>query len=334
MSNSPLVQYTKISPNRTSPRNHVIDTVTIHIVVGQVTVERLGDIFASRAREASSNYGIGFDGKIGMYCEEKDRSWCSSSAANDNRAITIEVASDTFHPYKVTDAAYKSLINLLVDICKRNPHIGTLKWQGNKALIGQVDKQNMTVHRWFAAKSCPGDYLYNLHPQIASEVNAILGAPASTPAPTPQPSQPSQPSADSFIVQVIVPDLNYRVGPPINGALQEVVGKIHAPIRYTIVEVKDGWGKLKSGEGWINISPKYVSRVGAAAPVAPPKPAYPRVKVISSALNYRSGAGTQNKILGQVYKNQIFSISKQSNGWGYISGKGWINIGSKYVKRV
>lgn len=171
--NSPLVDHTHISPNKTSPRNHAIDTITIHCVVGQCYVESLGNIFASPSKQASSNYGIGKDGRIGMYVEEKDRSWCSSSAANDNRAITIEVASDTFAPYKVTDAAYKALLDLVTDICKRNG-IKKLLWQGDKSLIGQVDKQNMTVHRWFANKSCPGDYLYNLHPQIAAEVNKRL----------------------------------------------------------------------------------------------------------------------------------------------------------------
>ena len=173
MSNSPLVNYTKISPNKTSPRNHKIDTITIHCVVGQVTVERLGDIFAPTSRKASSNYGVGLDGKIGMYVEENDRSWCTSSASNDNRAITIEVASDTTHPYKVTDKAYNALIELIADICKRND-IKELKWKGDKSLIGQIDKQNMTVHRWFANKSCPGDYLYNLHSDIVSKVNAKL----------------------------------------------------------------------------------------------------------------------------------------------------------------
>ena len=109
-----------------------------------------------------------------MYVEEKDRSWCSSNAANDNRAITIEVASDKTHPYAVKDVVYQSLINLLVDICKRND-IKELKWQGDKSLVGQVDKQNMTVHRWFANKACPGDYLYSRHGQIAEEVNNRLG---------------------------------------------------------------------------------------------------------------------------------------------------------------
>lgn len=175
MSNSSLVNYTKISPNRTSPRNHKIDTITIHCVVGQCTVETLGNIFAPTSRQASSNYGIGYDGRIGMYCEEKDRSWCTSSASNDNRAVTIEVASDTKEPYAVTDKAYKALIKLVADICKRNG-IKKLLWQGDKSLIGNVAKQNMTVHRWFANKSCPGTYLYNLHPQIAKEVNALLGS--------------------------------------------------------------------------------------------------------------------------------------------------------------
>ena len=174
MSNSPLVNYVQISPNRYSPRNHKIDTITIHCVVGQVSVEALGCIFAPTARQASSNYGVGYDGRIGMYVEEKDASWCSSSYENDNRAITIEVASDTTHPYAVTDKAYNALIELVTDICKRNG-IKKLLWKGDKSLIGQTDKQNMTVHRWFENKACPGDYLYNLHGDIANKVNAKLG---------------------------------------------------------------------------------------------------------------------------------------------------------------
>ena len=146
MSNSPLVSYTKISPNRTSPRNHAIDTITIHCVVGQCSVETLGNVFAPKERQASSNYGVGVDGRIGMYCEEKDRSWCSSSGTNDHRAITIEVASDTTEPYAVNAKAYAALLDLVTDICKRNG-IKKLLWKADKSLIGQVDKQNMTVHR-------------------------------------------------------------------------------------------------------------------------------------------------------------------------------------------
>ena len=173
MSNSPLVTYTRISPNKTSPRKSKIDTITIHCVVGQLSVETLGNVFAPTSRKASSNYGIGTDGRIAMYVEEKDSSWCSSNSANDNRAITIECASDTTHPYAINDKVYKALIQLLVDICRRNG-IKELKWKADKSLIGQPDKQNLTVHRWFANKSCPGDYIYNRLGQIASEVNAKL----------------------------------------------------------------------------------------------------------------------------------------------------------------
>lgn len=183
LSNSKLISYTKISPNRTSPRNHKIDTVTIHCVVGQCSAETLGNIFAPTSRQASCNYGIGADGRIGMYCEEKDRSWCSSNAANDNRAITIEVASDTKHPYAVNAKAYAALIDLLVDICKRNG-IPRLVWSTSKAdRVNHKNGCNMTVHRDYANKSCPGEYLYSRHAQIASEVNKRLGSTDTRPQP-------------------------------------------------------------------------------------------------------------------------------------------------------
>ena len=194
MSNSPLVNYTKISPNKSSPRNHKIDTVTIHCVVGQCSVETLGNVFAPTSRQASSNYGIGYDGRIGMYVEEKDRSWCSSNAANDNRAITIEVASDTKEPYAVNAKAYAALIDLLVDICKRNG-IKELVWSTNKAdRVNHKNGCNMTVHRDYANKSCPGTYLYERHAQIASEVNKRLGSTNTKPA-------PEKPSGSLYRVQ-------------------------------------------------------------------------------------------------------------------------------------
>lgn len=173
MSNSPLVSYTKISPNKTSPRNHSIDTITIHCVVGQCSVETIGSIFAPTSRQASSNYGIGPDGRIGMYVEEKDRSWCSSNSTNDHRAITIECASDTTYPYAINDTVYNSLINLCADICKRN-NIKQLIWKADKSLIGQPTKQNLTVHRWFSNTACPGDYIFSRLGDIADKVNARL----------------------------------------------------------------------------------------------------------------------------------------------------------------
>lgn len=170
--NSKLVDYVKLSPNY-DVREGKIDTITIHCVVGQLSVETIGNIFAKESRKASCNYAIGSDGRIALIVEEKNASWCTSSSSNDQRAITIEVASDTTHPYKVNEKAYNSLIKLCADICDRNG-IPQLLWKADKSLIGQVDKQNMTVHRWFANKACPGDYLYNLHGEIAEKVNEIL----------------------------------------------------------------------------------------------------------------------------------------------------------------
>lgn len=187
--NSSLVTYKNITKNRTSPRNHAIDTITIHCIVGQWTAKQGCDYFASTDRQCSANYVVGKDGSIGLSVEEKDRSWCSSSSSNDNRAITIEVASDTTHPYAVTTQAYNALIKLVADICKRNG-IKKLLWKADKSLIGQVSKQNMTVHRWFANKACPGDYLYERHGEIAEKVNALLGQTQQTTTPA-NPSSPS-----------------------------------------------------------------------------------------------------------------------------------------------
>lgn len=255
--NSPLVSYTKISPNRTKNRNHAIDTITIHCVVGQCSVETLGEVFAPTSRKASSNYGIGSDGRIGMYVEEKDRSWCSSSSSNDNRAITIECASDATAPYAINSKVYASLVNLCADICKRNG-IKELKWKADKSLIGQVDKQNMTVHRWFANKSCPGDYIYNRLGQIATEVNKKLGITSSaSDGSTKTPSS----SSSNYLVKITANSLNVRKGPGINYAVTTTVKKGGV---YTIVAESSGtgaakWGKLKSGAGWISLD--YVTKI-------------------------------------------------------------------------
>lgn len=175
MSNSPLVSYTKLSPNHSGKRKHIIDTISIHCVAANATIESLGSVFANPLRKASSNYGIGTDGRIGLYVDEANRSWCTSSSENDNRAITIEVSNNGGEPdWPVSNKAYESLIKLLVDICKRN-NIKKLVWSTNKNdRINHKNGCNMTVHRDFSAKSCPGDYLYNRHGQIAEEVNKRL----------------------------------------------------------------------------------------------------------------------------------------------------------------
>lgn len=180
MSNSHLVTYTRLSPNRTSPRNHAIDTVTIHCTAGQGTARQLLDqshfVTYDPDNGVSCNYAVGRDGSIGLCVEEANRSWCSSNKANDHRAITIEVSSESVSPYKVTEQALAALIDLLVDICQRNG-IKRLVWSNSKTdRVNHRNGCNMTVHRDFAAKACPGDYLYAMHGDIAEAVNKRLEA--------------------------------------------------------------------------------------------------------------------------------------------------------------
>ena len=172
--NSKLINYIKHSPNHSGPRGHKIDTITIHCMAGNLSIESCGALFANKNRNSSSNYGIGSDGRIGLYVDEANRSWATSSGSNDKRAVTIEVANiENKEPYRISDAAYNSLVRLCADICKRNG-IPKLLWKADKSLIGQVDKQNMTVHRWFANKSCPGNWLYENMGKIAADVNKLL----------------------------------------------------------------------------------------------------------------------------------------------------------------
>ena len=179
MSNSSLVSCTVKSPNHSGTRAYKMTRITPHCMVGQMTARRCGELFSNPNYGASSNYGIGKDGEIGLYVDEKNRSWCTSSADNDNRAITIECASDTRAPYAMNSKVYASLVKLCVDICRRYGK-DTLLWFGDKATsLAYKPKDNeavLTAHRWFAAKSCPGDWLYSREGKLAEEVNAQLRA--------------------------------------------------------------------------------------------------------------------------------------------------------------
>lgn len=261
VSNSSLVTYTRITKNKNSPRNHAIDTITIHCIVGQWTAKQGCDYFATTDRQCSANYVVGKDGSIGLSVDEKDRSWCSSSGANDHRAITIEVASDTTHPYKVTDAAFAALLDLMEDICRRNG-IKKLVWSTNKNdRVNHLNGCNMTVHRDYANKACPGDYLYNRHAEIAATVNqrlqdGISGAGNETTPPTTQKPAESTVGAavTPYTVRVKISNLYIRKGPGTNYGKNGFI----APGVYTIVAESTGtgatkWGKLKSGAGWISL---------------------------------------------------------------------------------
>lgn len=261
MSNSSLATYTRITKNKTSPRNHVIDTITIHCIVGQWTAKQGCDYFATTDRQCSANYVVGKDGSIGLSVDEKDRSWCSSNGTNDNRAITIEVASDTTHPYAVTAKAYAALLDLVTDICKRNG-IKKLVWSTNKNdRVNHRNGCNMTVHRDFANKACPGEYLYSRHGEIAAEVNRRLqgasnggGVVVTPPAAEKPTGGTTGATVTPYLVWVKITNLNIRKGP---GTNYGTTGYIQPGI-YTIVAESTGkgaakWGKLKSGAGWISL---------------------------------------------------------------------------------
>ena len=191
MSNSKLVSYTKLSPNHSGRRTHSIDRITPHCVVGQLSAESICGCFTSSSRQASCNYGIGFDGRISLCVEEKNRSWCSSSNANDQRAVTIECASDMSEPYAMNSKVYNSLVNLCTDICKRNGKTKLL-WLGDKnRTLNYSPKSNemvLTVHRWFANKSCPGNWLYARLGDLANQVTAKLQGTPVKPSPSPSKS--------------------------------------------------------------------------------------------------------------------------------------------------
>ena len=195
MSNSSLVTYTKLSPHNSGRRTQAISRITPHCVVGQCSIENLCGWFSQPSAKCSANYGIGKDGRIGLVVDEANRSWCTSSSYNDNRAITIECASDTTDPYRMNDIVYTQLINLCTDICKRNGK-SKMVWLPTKSqrmnYEPRANEMLITVHRDYANKSCPGEWLYSRLSDLANQVNKRLasgtGASSSSASPGTAPS--------------------------------------------------------------------------------------------------------------------------------------------------
>ena len=220
MSNSPLVVHTNISPHRNSPRNQPIRKITIHHNAGNITLESLGAHLARPATQASYNYGISTDGRIGMFVEESDRSWGSSSPANDHQAIVIGVANNGGHPdWPISDNAFESLINLCVDICQRNQ--GIVQSNGLPGLTYDgTANGSLTRHNMFVNTICPGPFLQARFPEIANEVNRRLGVsklplttpgtqPATMPIESPAPTtSPQQTAAPATTVHPTLPQLS------------------------------------------------------------------------------------------------------------------------------
>ena len=339
MSNSSLVNCVVKSPNHSGARTHKIDRISPHCVVGQLSAEAIGGCFTSSSRQASCNYGIGKDGRVVLVVDEANRSWCTSSNANDQRAVTIECASDTTEPYAFNDAVYSKLIDLCVDICRRNGKKKLLWFADKNTALNynpKADEMVLTVHRWFANKSCPGNWMYARMGDLANKVNAKLGSGAVV---TPTPSAPTATnknySAVPFTVKVIVDDLNIRKNP--NGA---VTGKYTGKGTFTIDQVQNGWGHLKSNAGWVYLENasyvtigKTVAGNGSTASSAKPAASSYLVKVTADSLNIRKGPGTNYGTNGAINNKGTYTIVETQGNWGRLkSGAGWICL--DYTKRV
>lgn len=305
--NSSLVVYTRLSPNHSGQRNHSIDRITPHCVVGQLSAESICACFPV-GRDASCNYGIGTDGRVSLCVEEKNRSWCSSSNANDQRAVTIECASDRTEPYAMNSKVYDSLVRLCTDICRRNGK-KKLLWFADKDkslnYTPKPDEMVLTVHRWFANKSCPGNWLYARLGDLAAKVTAALGGTSQTP------------NADSAVWYRVRKTWADAKSQP--GAYKELANAkacVDKQPGYSVFDVNG-----------VNI---YTSNTTASA--VPYK-----VRVSISDLNIRKGPGT-NYARTQYIPVGTYTIVEEADGqgaskWGRLkSGVGWISL--DYCKRV
>ena len=306
--NSPLVVYTEFSPNHSGQRTHSIDRITPHCVVGQLSAETICACFPT-GRDASCNYGIGTDGRVSLCVEEKNRSWCSSSNANDQRAVTIECASDKTEPYAMNSAVYAALIKLCADICKRN---------GKKKLLWFVDKDKslnyapksdemvITVHRWFANKSCPGNWLYARLGDLAEKVTTALGSTGQTP------------NAGNIVW--------YRVRKTWADNKSQIGAYKELSNAKTCADKNPGYFVFDE-------SGKVLYPASASASAAPYK-----VRVSISDLNIRKGPGTNYAKTGRYTGIGSFTIVEEADGqgaakWGRLkSDAGWISL--DFCKKV
>lgn len=338
-SNSSLVDCTVKSPNHSGTRTHKIDRITPHCVVGQLTAESIGGCFTSSSVQASCNYGIGKDGRVCLVVDEKNRSWCSSSRDNDQRAITIECASDMEEPYAFKDAVYQKLVKLCIDICKRNG-LNRVLWFGDKNKSLNYEPKSgecvLTVHRWFANKSCPGNWLYGRMEQLANEINKGLGnVTSSTPAQT-QPAPSTGTTTLKYAIGNIVDfkgTKHYSSATASSGSTcKPGVAKVTAVYAsgkhpYHLVRESDGGSTVY---GWVDASD--ITGIHGAA-----FQSY-MVKVTTSNLNIRKGPGTSYATCGSIKDKGTYTIVKESDGtgaskWGYLkSGAGWISL--DYCKKV
>lgn len=322
-SNSSLVAYTLLSPNHSGLRTEQIDRISPHCVVGQCTAEGLGDWFHKSSTQASSNYGIDRNGRVGLYVEEKNRSWCTSSNANDQRAVTIECASDKVEPYAMHQVVYDRLIDLCEDICRRNGK-KKLLWFGdkNKSLNYQpkADEMLITVHRWFANKSCPGDWLYARLGDLAAKVTSRLGSGNVEVISSGMQAGEFQGLTEEQVLAKVGP--LFTADQKKSGILANAKAMADKHEGYTVYD----WnGKAVYGAEVTGGSCLVAEFSNADCPFM--------VKVSIDDLNIRKGAGTNTTKTGRYTGKGVFTIMEvkngkgSDNGWGRLkSGAGWISL--------
>ncbi len=333
MSNSSLVNYTKLSPNYSSRDGAKIDKITIHHMAGNLSVETCGGVFARSGARASANYGVGTDGRVGMYVEEKNRAWTSSSYSNDRRAVTIEVANDKIGGnWHVSDKALAKTIDLCVDICKRNG-IKKINYTGDTS-------GNLTMHCWFAATACPGPYLKSKFSYIAEQINKKLNATVKLATPKLVSAIASSAGPIKITWKKVSGAKKYRVFRKNPGGSWERIGNtsslffwdrnVKKGVTYIYtVRCIDDYGDYISG----------FQKTGVTAIAkATPKVTEYKVQVTSSNLTIRKGPGTTYAKVGSITDKGIYSIIEEKTGtgakkWGKLkSGAGWIAL--DYTKKV
>ena len=382
MSYSSLVDYTLLSPNNSGERTHKIDRITPHCFVGQVTAERGAEVFLHESRQASCQYVIAKDGRVALVCDEDNRSWCTSSNSNDQRAITIECASDSTHPYAFTDDCYNKLIDLTVDICERYGKT-KLVWINNKEQALEYEPEDnelqVTVHCWFANKSCPGEWMMSHMDDYVEKVNSRLNNEVQ-----PAPSAPSNGEGKYYRVRLSWEDANSQIGAyeVLDNAKQacEVGYKVYdwngnevysnevetpkVLVDGDVITLKDGstYYDGTSIPSWIFESTLYYRGMNSNGVIFSTQETgditgvveesainelnnnssinneadneFPyKVKVTADALNYRSGPSANYDINGTIIDNGVYTIVEEEDGWGKLkSGAGWINL--SYTSRL
>ena len=287
---SSLATFEFISPNKGIPRNRTIRRLSPHCVAGNLSVESTLKLAAFQAGgSASTNYAIDSTGRSGLGVEETNRAWTTSSAANDNEAITFEIANNGGAPdWRMSDAAINTFLDQAVETCKyygyksvayqekpSNVTIGTdateawiKTWAPDSSMI-------ITLHNWYKNKACPGPYFMRQLPWLVREMNKRLQDPNWTPEKfigegavkpdtspqTPAKTPPSNEGGVSYFIRINTTSLNVRKGPGTNYEVVKTL--INDKNIYTIIEeanAPDGskWGRFKSGIGWVSL--KYTAR--------------------------------------------------------------------------